>query len=143
MAPVAGHEFPQEALRRGADVVVVQTEAGEPAGHATAAHVALQPSSVARLVAGVRELAVGPLRRRGDHLGDDGRDPVLGRQVQLSVVGRPVVAPWRHLHRRPKEPVAKDSHPVFGGGAIVALPILPGRVRVPEVNGTVGERGKH
>src|ERR1051325_7196731 len=61
------------------------------------------------------------------------------RQVDLAVVLFPVVDAWGDLDRGPEEPVAEEVHPIFCGGPVVSLPVLPRRVRLPEVDGTIGE----
>ena len=136
---VAGDQFAQKALCRGLGVVVVEAEAGEAADAAAAADVAFDLLAVARLEAGVGIFAEGPLRRRRDHLGDDGLDAVFGGQIELAVIVRPVVDAGRDLDGVPEKPVAKDVHAVFGRSAVVAVPIRLGRVGLAEVDGAIRE----
>lgn len=86
--------------------------------------------------------AKGPFGRGHAKLGDDGFAAVRGRQVELTVVVRPVKAPRFDLNRRPEKPVAENIHAIFGGDAIVARPICLGWVRFAEVDRAIGERGK-
>ncbi len=83
---VAGDQFAQPALCRGLGVVVVVAEAGEAADAATAADLAFDLLAVALFEAGVGIFAERPLRRRGDHLGDDGLHAVFGGQIELAII---------------------------------------------------------
>ncbi len=113
-----------------------------PVAAETPMHRGERPSVGADL-AGVGELAHGPVGDTVDQLGDDGADAILSGEVELAVVVRPVVYAGAALDRAPHEPVAEDVQPVLAGGSVVTLPILARRVGLAEVDGPEGNFGKH
>ncbi len=129
----------EEALGRSAVGGMIQAQPGEAAQGRAGAQSALHTAAVTGFQAGIGVDAESPLRRGGDHLGDDRLEAVLGGQVELAVIVVPVVDARGYFDSGPQEPVPEDVHAVLGGGAIVALPVLPGRVGLAEVDRPVGE----
>ena len=84
MGAVAGGQRGQESLRQAQGVRVVQAQAGEAAGGAAAAHLAVRRAPAGVHVAGVGEAPPGPLRGGRQHLGDHRGHAIRGRQVELA-----------------------------------------------------------
>ena len=141
MALVVFGQGKQKLLRRPAQVVVVQAEPRRAARGAAPVHAGVQLAAVARLKAGVGIPAIGPLGGDGDHLGNDGFHAVLGRQVEVAVVFRPVIDARGDLDGRPQEPVTKEVHAVLSSGPVVALPVGLGRVGLAKIDCAIGEWG--
>ena len=92
-------------------------------------------------IARVRILVEHPFRRGGDQFGDDDFDAVLRRQVHHPVVVAPVILAGGDFDGRPHEPMAERVHPDPRCGLVIASPVLFRRIRLPEVDRSVGKTG--
>src|SRR5690606_13409262 len=124
MALVAGGERGEEGAggllhlgavhgqRAGAAAIV-----GEAAHGRADAHDRLELAAVGADLAGMSELAPGPVGNGVGEFGDDGLDAVFGGKVHLPIVVVPVVDARAALDGGPHEPVPEHVEPVFGGNA--------------------------
>src|SRR5262249_40448060 len=90
MRSVTKHQVAQELGCALADTFAVQAETGESSDNATRAHLAVGEGPIARLEPCVGKLTPHPLGRGGDHLGDDGLESMLRREIELTIVVAPV-----------------------------------------------------
>ncbi len=118
-----------ERQRPGAADIVAKAADRRARGHDGA-----QLAAIHLDLPGVGVLAVGPIGRRVNQFGDDGLDAVLGRQIHLPVVVRPVIVARPAFDGTPHEPVTEGVQAVLSGNAIVAVPVLLGRVRLAEIH---------
>ena len=127
----------QELLGQRPSVFVVHAKTRKPSRSTTAGDIAVNNASIASVKTCAGILREQPLRRRSDELGDDDFHPVLRRQVHHSIVVAPVVFAGRDLDGRPHEPMTKCVHPDLGGGLVVPLPVLLGRIRFAKIDGAI------
>jgi hypothetical protein len=131
------YELSQELSGALADIFVVQTQSGKAARRAGARDSRVDDTIIRSAVARVCILVKHPLRRGGDHLRDHDLDPVLRSQIHHAIIIAPVVFIGRGLDRRPHEPMAERVHAGFGGGLVVARPILLRRIGLAKVHRAV------
>jgi hypothetical protein len=116
-----------------AKVVVIEAKAGA-AGGAAGGNAERGGLSIGTFHSGGGVGGIGPLRGRGDHLGDDGADAVLCLEIHQGVVIAPVVLAGRCFDCRPDEPVAHHVRTGCGGDRMIPRPILCGRIGFAEVH---------
>ena len=123
---VAGGQRGQESLRQAQGVRVVQAQAGEAAGGAAAAHLAVRRAPAGVHVAGVGVAPPGPLRGGRQHLGDHRGHAVSRPPGPAGRRSRPSRAP----RARPRWPTTGTS-----AGRRSSRPPRPWRSRAPSPRG--------
>src|SRR5579875_1495848 len=142
MAAIAFNESNEELLCAGADIRIIETQSGDPAGSATFRYAIAERATIASNITSISVLAEGPLGGARDQFGNDNLYIVVCRQVHHSVIVAPIVLSWRNFDCRPHEPVAECVHSDACRSLMVPGPILFGRVRFAEVNSAVRKHGR-
>ncbi len=128
-----------EPANRIADIVIVEAKPRASTGLAAGRNGTVLDLARIRHEPRGGEGLEGPLRRRIVDDADNRFQAVLGGQVKLQVVVRPVVGAGRDLYGGPHEPVPQNTEADAVRAGIVPVPFLGGRIGFAEIDRAGGK----